>query len=85
MKNFFSFRELLDKVKSWEESELSAQSHLDKPHLSPKKKLAPLNEAGPVQLLNLQINELEADNATLRERVKGLEASAVSAISGAVG
>ena len=44
-------------MKRWEESELSglnekAPSALS---LSPKKKLAPLNEGGPVQLLKLQV------------------------------
>ena len=53
--SFIWLAELLDKVKNWEESELSGQPLNEKaPTLSPKKKLAPLNEGGPMQLLNLQ-------------------------------
>merc|ERR1719464_2499044 len=53
-------RELLDKVKRWESSELSNQTVDDKPSLV-QKKLAPLNEGGPVQLLKVQekIGQLE--------------------------
>ena len=50
--------ELLDKVKRWEESELSGlneKAPSSALSLSPKKKLAPLNEGGPVQLLKLQV------------------------------
>ena len=35
-----------------------------------KKKLAPLNEGGPSQLLNLQIQKLEQENTDLRTRLK---------------
>ena len=52
-----SFRELLDKVKRWEDSELSSQGVEEKPTLALKKKLAPLNEGGPMQLLKAQVLE----------------------------
>ena len=35
-----------------------------------KKKLAPLNDGGPTQLLNLQIQKLEQENLGLRQRMK---------------
>jgi hypothetical protein len=41
-------------VKRWESSELSHQTVDDKPSLV-QKKLAPLNEGGPVQLLKVQV------------------------------
>ena len=47
-------RELLDKVKRWEDSELSSQNVDDGPLLV-QKKLAPLNEGGPMQLLKAQV------------------------------
>jgi hypothetical protein len=37
---------------------------------SEKKRLAPLNEGGPVQLLNIQIQKLEDENTELRNRLK---------------
>jgi hypothetical protein len=53
----FIFRELLDQVRRLEEKELSSQS-IERPSfesLQPQKKLAPLNEGGPMQLLHLQV------------------------------
>ena len=41
-------------MKRWESSELSNQAVDDKPSLV-QKKLAPLNEGGPVQLLKVQV------------------------------
>lgn len=41
-----------------------------------KKKLAPLNDGGPTQLLNLQIQKLEQENQGLRQRLKTLESQA---------
>ena len=41
-------------MKRWESSELSNQTVDDKPSLV-QKKLAPLNEGGPVQLLKVQV------------------------------
>ena len=35
-----------------------------------KKKLAPLNEGGPAQLLNLQIQRLDLENTELRTRLR---------------
>lgn len=59
-------------MKRWEDSELSGQPTTDKPHLlSPKKKLAPLNDAGPAHLLKLQIDQLREENEELRARLKG--------------
>ena len=42
---------------------------VEKP-LIEKKKLAPLNDGGPTQLLNLQSQKLEQDNQSLRQRMK---------------
>eukprot|EP00094_Tigriopus_californicus_P012434 TCALIF_12019-PA protein Name:"Similar to Lztfl1 Leucine zipper transcription factor-like protein 1 (Rattus norvegicus)" AED:0.04 eAED:0.04 QI:0/0.8/0.66/0.83/0.8/0.66/6/99/314 len=72
-------RELLDKVKNWEENELASQP-VEKPNLSPKKRLAPLNQGGPVQLLNKQIEELDEENKVLRERLKTVEEKAKAAL-----
>ena len=47
-------KELLDKVKRWEDTELSSQKVEDGPLLI-QKKLAPLNEGGPMQLLKAQV------------------------------
>ena len=70
--------ELLDKVKRWEESELSGQSLNEKTPtlLSPKKKLAPLNEGGPMQLLKLQTDQLREENEALRAQLKAVAANA---------
>ncbi len=38
--------------------------------LTEKKRLAPLNEGGPVQLLNIQIQKLEEENQDLRIMLK---------------
>jgi hypothetical protein len=38
--------------------------------LTEKKRLAPLNEGGPAQLLNIQIQKLEEENQDLRNRLK---------------
>jgi len=38
--------------------------------------LAPLNDGGPTQLLNLQIQKLEQENQGLRQRLKTLESQA---------
>ena len=71
MTSFIGLAELLDKVKRWEESELSGQPLNEKtPTLSPKKKLAPLNEGGPMQLLKLQTDQLREENEALRAQLK---------------
>jgi len=62
-------RELLDKVRDWEASESAPKGE----KLLEKKKLAPLNEGGPAQLLNLQIQKLEAENSELKLRIKTVE------------
>ena len=79
-------RDLLDAVKQWEERELmggkvtSVQCcsvrcemvpcvQMEKP-LMDKKRLAPLNEGGPAQLLQLQIQKLEQENTALKLRIK---------------
>ena len=72
--------ELLDKVKRWEESELSGQPLNEKtPSLSPKKKLAPLNEGGPMQLLKLQMDQLREENEALRAQLKTAAADTAAA------
>jgi len=38
--------------------------------------LAPLNDGGPTQLLNLQIQKLEQENQSLRQRMKTIESQA---------
>ena len=35
-----------------------------------KKRLAPLNEGGPAQLLNIQIQKIELENSELKARLK---------------
>jgi len=67
-------RDLLDAVRKWEEDELSG-AKVEKP-LIEKKKLAPLNDGGPTQLLNLQIQKLEQENQSLRQRMKTIESQA---------
>ena len=42
---------------------------MEKP-LMDKKRLAPLNEGGPAQLLQLQIQKLEQENTALKLRIK---------------
>ena len=76
----FSLRELLDKVKSWEDTELATQM-MEKPSISPKKKLAPLTAEGPVQLLNIQICELGKENEELKKQITSLESQASSALN----
>jgi len=67
-------RDLLEAVRKWEENELSG-AKVEKP-LIEKKKLAPLNDGGPTQLLNLQIQKLEQENQSLRQRMKTVESQA---------
>ncbi|XP_023321990.1 leucine zipper transcription factor-like protein 1 [Eurytemora carolleeae] len=71
-------RELLESIKAWEESD-AANSKIDGGWLE-KKKLAPLNEGGPAQLLNLQIQKLEQENSDLRTRLRTVEEQASSAL-----
>lgn len=53
----------------------------EKPKLSPsKKRLAPLNEGGPMQLLKLQIDELNKENDMLRGRIRSLEGQCTEAL-----
>ena len=65
-------------MKRWEESELSGQSLNEKTPtlLSPKKKLAPLNQGGPMQLLKLQTDQLREENEALRAQLKAVAANA---------
>lgn len=70
----------MDQVKRWEDSELSNFGVEDKP-LIVQKKLAPLNEGGPMQLLKAQIDQLEEENKLLRKRLKDLEETALTAIN----
>ena len=55
-------RELLDKVKRWEDSELSTQN-IENKDLIVQKKLAPLNEGGPMQLLKAQVRLIFIPNS----------------------
>ena len=64
-------RELLEAVKQWEEREFSG-AKIDT-SLKEKKKLAPLNEGGPTQLLQIQIQKLEQENQALKLRIKTVE------------
>ena len=64
-------RDLLEAVKKWEEREFSG-AKLDT-SLKEKKKLAPLNEGGPTQLLQIQIQKLEQENQALKLRIKTVE------------
>ena len=62
-------RELLEAVRRWEEEEQAGHAPA-RPALAEKKKLAPLHEGGPTQLLQLQISRLEQENSALRVRMK---------------
>ena len=42
-----------------------------------KKKLAPLNDAGPTQLLNVQIQKLEQENSALKLRIKTVNSQSI--------
>ena len=64
-------RDLLEAVKKWEEREFSG-GKIDTA-LKEKKKLAPLNEGGPTQLLQIQIQKLEQENQALKLRIKTVE------------
>ena len=68
----FKTRELLDKVKSWEDSELSGQQVGERPTLSPpknRKQLTPLTAgSGPAQLLRAQLEEARKENEQLKRR-----------------
>ena len=68
----------MDKVKAWEDNELASQM-MEKPNISPKKKLAPLTSEGPVQLLNIQISQLGKENELLKEKILSLESLATAA------
>ena len=48
--------------------------------MSPVKRLAPLNEGGPTQLLNIQIHQLNEENEKLRHRLKTVESQATSSM-----
>ena len=50
-------RDLLDQVKRWEDSECISMVEESKPLV--QKKLAPLNEGGPMQLLKIQIGNVQ--------------------------
>ena len=58
-------RELLDKVKRWEDSELSTQN-MENKELIVQKKLAPLNEGGPMQLLKAQVRYFSRQISSVR-------------------
>jgi len=64
-------RDLLEAVRKWEESEMTG-AKAERP-LAEKKKLAPLHDGGPAQLLNLQIQKLEQENQGLRQRMRTVE------------
>jgi len=76
-------KDLLDAIKKWEEAEL-AGSKIDKPSLE-KKRLAPLNEGGPTQLLNIQIHKLEQENSALKLRIKAVEGQATEILESKLG
>lgn len=58
-------RELLDRIRAFEEREFAGVSRTDK--------LRPLNDTGATDLLHAQIGRLEQENAQLRERLRGAE------------
>ena len=69
-------RDLLDQVKRWEDSEcISGGIEDSKPMV--QKKLAPLNEGGPMQLLKIQIEQANEENQMLRNRLKEVEQKAI--------
>ena len=57
---------------------------MEKP-LIEKKKLAPLNDAGPTQLLNVQIQKLEQENSALKLRIKTVEGQATEILESKLG
>ena len=70
-------RDLLEAVKKWEEREFSG-AKIDTA-LKEKKKLAPLNEGGPTQLLQIQIQKLEQENQALKLRIKTVKSQLLKA------
>ena len=69
-------RDLLDQVKRWEDSECISGTVEDSKPLV-QKKLAPLNEGGPMQLLKIQIEQANEENQMLRNRLKEVEKKAI--------
>ena len=57
---------------------------MEKP-LIEKKRLAPLNDAGPTQLLNVQIQKLEQENSALKLRIKTVEGQATEILESKLG
>merc|ERR1711953_1131364 len=76
-------RDLLEAVKKWEEREFSG-AKIDTA-LKEKKKLAPLNEGGPTQLLQIQIQKLEQENQALKLRIKTVEGQATDILQSKLG
>jgi len=76
-------RDLLEAVKKWEEREFTG-GKIDTA-LKEKKKLAPLNEGGPTQLLQIQIQKLEQENQALKLRIKTVEGQATDILQSKLG
>ena len=57
---------------------------MEKP-LIEKKRLAPLNDVGPTQLLNVQIQKLEQENSALKLRIKTVEGQATEILDSKLG
>jgi len=78
-----TYRDLLSKVKRWEESELSSQP-AEKPQVAARQgRLAPLGaigEGGPAQILKKQLEEAESEVKKWKERAKDLEGKATKAL-----
>ncbi|XP_076373611.1 leucine zipper transcription factor-like protein 1 isoform X1 [Tachypleus tridentatus] len=72
-------RELLEKIRNFEDQELAIGPSNKKDQFSPKKsnKLEPLSEVqGPAKLLQTEIDRLSGENEKLNLRVKNLESKA---------
>ncbi|XP_064615343.1 leucine zipper transcription factor-like protein 1 [Liolophura sinensis] len=65
-------RELLEKIKDFEDQEFSGTKR-DSDFSFMKSKLEPLNEGGGAALLHMRIEELDAENEALRNRLRAIE------------
>ncbi|KAK2167363.1 hypothetical protein NP493_1278g00031 [Ridgeia piscesae] len=70
-------RELLEKIKDFEEREFSGTKREADFNPMPLMKLEPLNEGGGAGLLQQEIERLTDENSRLRERLKQIESTAI--------
>ncbi|KAF6022916.1 LZTFL1 [Bugula neritina] len=70
-------RELLEKIKDFEEAEFMGTSRDTDLSALASSKLEPLNESGTTALLSMKIQELEQENEMLRSRLGNVEKQAL--------